>query len=82
MRTLVQKNFSVSGILYTMTDAKIMYNTKFQRTVALSLTGAEFAAASETGKCALYIRSQLDTWVDLSNPRCSYTKTMCARSLW
>ena len=36
------------------------YKSKFQRTVALSSTEAEFAAACEAGKTILYLRSILE----------------------
>ena len=37
-----------------------MYKTKYQDTVALSSTEAEFAAACDAGRAVLYIRSILD----------------------
>ena len=37
-----------------------MYKTKFQETVALSSTEAEFTAACDAGRAILYIRSILD----------------------
>jgi hypothetical protein len=44
----------------------IAYKTKFQPTVALSSTKAEFKAACKAGKMSIYIRSEL--W-DLSIPQ-------------
>ena len=49
-----------------MTGAAVVYKTKFQRTVAMSSTEAEFVAASEAGKYALYLCSLLN---DLDEPQ-------------
>ena len=50
---------SVTGIVYMMAGAAVVYKTKFQKTVALSSTEAEFVAAADAGKYALYLRSLL-----------------------
>ena len=50
---------SVSGFTYMMAGAAIVYKTWFQSTVALSSTEAEFVAASDAGKLALYLHSLL-----------------------
>ena len=43
-----------------LAGAAIVYKTRFQSTVALSSTKAEFVAASDAGKLALYLHSILD----------------------
>lgn len=50
---------SISGMLLIFAGAAILYKTKFQPTIALSSTEAEFVAGSATGKATLYIRSIL-----------------------
>ena len=50
---------SVTGIAIILAGAVIAYKTKYQPTVALSSTEAEFAAAAEAGKMILYLRSIL-----------------------
>ena len=42
-----------------LAGAAIVYKTRFQSTVALSSTEAEFVAASDAGKLALYLHSLL-----------------------
>ena len=51
---------SVSGIILTIAGGCILYKTKYQDTLALSTTEAEFTAACDAGKCILYVRSILD----------------------
>ena len=52
---------SVTGIIIIKyAGGTIFYKTKFQETIALSSTEAEFTAACDTGKSILYIRSILD----------------------
>jgi hypothetical protein len=51
---------SVSGIILHITGGTILYKTKYQDTVALPTTEAEFNAACDAGKCILYVRSILD----------------------
>ena len=51
---------SVTGIAIFLAGAVVAYKSKFQRTVALSSTEAEFSAACETGKMILYLRSILE----------------------
>ena len=51
---------SVSGIVLKLAGGVLLYKTKYQDTIALSSTEAEFAAACDAGKCILYIRSILD----------------------
>ena len=51
---------SVSGIILTIAGGCILYKTKYQDTVALSTTEAEFTAACDAGKAILYVRSILD----------------------
>ena len=51
---------SVSGIIIKYAGGTIYYKTKFQDTIAMSSTEAEFVAACEAGKAILYIRSILD----------------------
>ena len=51
---------SVTGIVLKLAGGSILYKTKYQDTVALSSTEAEFAAACEAGKSILYVRSILE----------------------
>jgi deoxyuridine 5'-triphosphate nucleotidohydrolase len=51
---------SVSGIILRLAGGTILYKTKYQDTVALSTTEAEFNAACDAGKCILYVQSILD----------------------
>ena len=50
---------SVSGIVLQVAGGAVLYKTKFQDTIALSSTQAEFSAACDAGKCILYVRSLL-----------------------
>ena len=43
-----------------LAGAAIVYKTRFQSAVALSSTEAEFVAASDAGKLALYLHSLMD----------------------
>ena len=51
---------SVSGIIIKYTGGTIFYNTKFQETIAISHTEAEFTAAYNAGESISYVRSILD----------------------
>ncbi len=51
---------SVSGIVLQVAGGAVLYKTKFQDTIALSSTQAEFSAACDAGKCILYVRSLLE----------------------
>ena len=51
---------SVTGMILKIAGGAILYKTKYQDTVALSTTEAEFAAACEAGKAILYVRSILN----------------------
>ena len=55
-----QHRHSITGIAIFLSGAVVAYKSKFQRTVALSSTEAEFAAACEAGKIILYLRSILE----------------------
>jgi hypothetical protein len=57
---------SLTGVVVKMAGGTIAYKTKFQVTVALSSTEAEFMAACDAGKMMLFIRSIL--W-DLGIPQ-------------
>jgi hypothetical protein len=50
---------SVTGLVIMLAGGVIAYKSKYQQTVALSSTEAEFTAASEAGKTTLYLRSIL-----------------------
>jgi hypothetical protein len=50
----------VTGIILQIAGGTIFYKTKFQDTIAMSLTEAEFTAAAKAGKYILYVRSILD----------------------
>jgi hypothetical protein len=64
--TCVKTRHSFSGICIQLAGGTIAYKTKFQPTVALSSTEAEFMAACDVGRMSLYIRSIL--W-DLNIPQ-------------
>ena len=56
-------------MIIMLSGAAIVYKTRYQKTVALSSTEAEFVIASETGKMILYVRSLLtDLSFDQSQP--------------
>ena len=55
-----QHRRSVTGITIKIAGAAIYYKTKFQTTIALSSTEAEFIAACEAAKVILYVRSILE----------------------
>jgi len=50
---------SITGMIILLAGAAILWKTRFQPTIALSSTEAEFVAGSDTGKMTLYIRSIL-----------------------
>lgn len=50
----------VPMIIIWLTDGNILYKTKFQLTIALSSTEAEFTAACDAGKSILYVCSILN----------------------
>jgi hypothetical protein len=50
---------SVTGLVVMLAGGVIAYKSKYQATIALSSTEAEFTAASEAGKTILYLRSIL-----------------------
>ena len=50
---------SVTGINIKIAGASVLYKTRFQSTVALSSTEAEFIAACDAAKSILYVRSIL-----------------------
>jgi hypothetical protein len=62
----VKTRRSFSGICIQLAGGTVAYKTKFQPTVALSSTEAEFMAACDLGRMCLYIRSIL--W-DLDIPQ-------------
>jgi hypothetical protein len=64
--TCVKTRRSFSGICIQLAGGTIAYKTKFQPTVALSSTEAEFMAACNVGRMCLFIRSIL--W-DLDIPQ-------------
>ena len=51
---------SVSGIVLRLAGGTLLYKTKYQDTISLSTTEAEFTAACDAGKAILYVRSILD----------------------
>ena len=64
--TCVKTRRSFSGICIQLVGGTIAYKTKFQPTVALSSTEAEFMAACDVGRMSLFVRSIL--W-DLDIPQ-------------
>jgi hypothetical protein len=57
--TCVKTRRSFSGICTQLAGGTIAYKTKFQPTVALSSTEAEFMAACDVGRMCLFVRSIL-----------------------
>jgi hypothetical protein len=51
---------SVTGIILRLAGGTILYKTKYQDTISLSTTEAEFTAACDAGKAILYVRTILD----------------------
>jgi hypothetical protein len=51
---------SIFGVVFKLAGAAIAWKCCVQHTVSLSSTEAEFLAASDAGKMALYLRSILD----------------------
>ena len=50
---------SISGMCLCFAGAPVIYRSRFQTTISQSSTEAEFIAAAEAGKLALYLRSLL-----------------------
>ena len=60
---------SVTDTIILLSGAAVLYLTKYQKAVALSSTEAEFVAASDTGKTAIYLRTILsDLGFSQENP--------------
>ena len=57
---------SVSGMVVLLSGGAVVYKTRYQKTIALSSTEAEFVGASEADKMILYLRSLL---FDLGYPQ-------------
>ena len=57
--TCIKTRRSFSGICIQLAGGTIAYKTKFQPTVALSTTEAEFMAACDVGRMSLFVRSIL-----------------------
>jgi hypothetical protein len=57
--TCVKTRCLFTGLCMRLAGGTIVYKTKFQPTVALSLTEAKFMAACDAGKMSLCIRSVL-----------------------
>ena len=51
---------SMTGFIIKLAGGAIYYKSKYQPTIALSSTEAEFVAATEAGKAILYIRTILE----------------------
>ena len=56
----VEHRRSITGMAVFFGGSVVAYKSKFQSTIALSSTEAEFSAACDTGKVILYLRSILD----------------------
>ena len=57
---------SISGIIFKLAGAAIAWKCRVQTTISLSSSEAEYLAACDAGKLALYLRSVLD---DLQVPQ-------------
>lgn len=55
--TDAQTRKSITGLVFYFAGAAIYYKTKFQNSISHSSTEAEFIAACDAGKAALYLRS-------------------------
>ena len=51
---------SISGLCLCFAGAPVVYRARFQPSISQSSTEAEFIAAVEAGKLALYLRSILN----------------------
>jgi hypothetical protein len=51
---------SISGIIFKLAGAAIAWKCRVQTTISLSSSEAEYLAASDAGKMALYLRSVMD----------------------
>lgn len=51
---------SISGIILRIAGGTVLYKSKFQDTIAMRSTEAEFTAACDAAKSILYVRSILD----------------------
>ena len=51
---------STTGYTILIAGGAVLYKTKFQSTIALSSTEAEFVSACDAGRCSLFIRSLLN----------------------
>ena len=70
---------SVSGIAFILSGAVVLYKTRFQSTIAMSSTEAEFIASADAGKMALYLRSLLsDLGIDQNHATLLYGDNMGA----
>jgi hypothetical protein len=79
--TCVKTRRSFSGICIQLAGGTIAYKTKFQPTVALFSTKAEFMAACDVGHMSLFVRSIL--WdLDIKKPLPLPTKTTMAARPW
>ena len=56
----VQHRRSVTGFVIKLAGGAVHYKTRYQPTIALSSTEAEFSAACDAGKAILYVRSLLE----------------------
>jgi hypothetical protein len=70
--TCVKTHRSLSGICIQLVGGTIVYNTRFQPTVAFSTTKAKFMAACDIGRMSLFVSSIL--W-DLDVPQEAATIT-------
>ena len=66
-----------------LSGATVVYKTRLQPTVDMSLPEAEFMAASDAGKISLFVRSILYTTLTFhKKPLPSSTRIMMAQSEW
>jgi len=63
----VDNRRSVSGLLFTLCGCSISWGSRLQRCVSLSTTEAEFIAACESTKEAVWLRSLLTEILGVKN---------------
>jgi hypothetical protein len=56
----IRHHRSISGIIFKLAGAAIAWKCRVQTTISFSSSKAEYLAASDAGKMALYLRSIMD----------------------
>ncbi len=72
---------SYTGFVFKLSNAAISWESRKQRTVALSSTEAEYIALSEASKEAIYLKKLLAELIDCSGPIVLYNDSQSAQKL-